>query len=178
MRVIAGAARGIRLLPVPGDLIRPTSDRVRESLFNILAPRLSGCRFLDLFTGTGANGIEALSRGAGTVVLVDEARESLTIVRDNLVRTKLTGDVHVHQLNLPRQLAHIRPAFDIIFADPPYAFHQHEALLQGITEAKLLAPEGVFVLEHAKKTMVPESVGPLSRVREAKYGNTSLSLYA
>ena len=101
MRVIAGTARGMRLAAPAGLRVRPTSDRVRESLFNIIAPRIEGARFLDLFAGTGANGIEALSRGAAFCSFVDQDARSLAVVRGNLEVTRLIARAQLHRCKLP-----------------------------------------------------------------------------
>ncbi len=178
MRVIAGLAKGIKLSPPPKELaIRPTLDRVREALFSILMPRLEGARFLDLFAGTGANGIEALSRGAAGCTFVDGDARALKLVRENVARAKLERGAECLKLEVPRDLGRLKGPFDVIFADPPYAFAEHEALLKGLQQFALLSPEGVFVLEHGRKTDLPEQVEELVRTRQAKYGDTMLSFY-
>jgi len=178
MRVIAGQAKGIQLSPPPKELaIRPTLDRVREALFSILMPRLEGARFLDLFAGTGANGIEALSRGAARCTFVDSDARALKLVRGNLVRARLERGAECLKLALPKDLRALRGSFDIVFADPPYAFAEYEALLGGLQTYAVLAPEGVFILEHARRAAPPERVENLLRTRQAEYGDTVLSFY-
>lgn len=179
MRVIAGQAKGIQLSPPPKELaIRPTLDRVREALFSILMPRLEGARFLDLFAGTGANGIEALSRGAARCTFVDSDARALKLVRGNLVRAKLERGAECLKLILPKDLRALRASFDIVFADPPYAFSDYEALLSGLQTYSLLSPDGVFILEHTRRAAPPERVETLLRTRQADYGDTVLSFYA
>lgn len=176
MRVIGGQARGIRLrAPVDQD-IRPTLDRVREALFNILAAQVPGARFLDLYAGTGANGIEGLSRGADEVVFVDSSRAALDLVRANLRATRLEGRVQSQQLSLPEGLGKLHGPFDIIYADPPYQ-HALAPLVAAVGAGGLLAPDGVFVLEHSRRTDTPEKAPGLTRYRQARYGDTVLSFY-
>ncbi len=178
MRVIAGTARGIPLLPPHKSLpIRPTLDRVRESLFSILGTRIEGGRFLDLFAGTGAHGIEALSRGAAEAVFVDGDARALKLVRDNLVKTRLERGAVCLKLRLPAQLPALRGPFAVAFADPPYEFDDYSGLLAGLSEHHLLAEGGLFVLEHARKNSPPEAQGILLRTRQAHYGDTTLSFY-
>lgn len=180
MRVIAGAARGIRLTAPKGQDVRPTLDRVRESLFNILAPRLDGARFLDLFAGTAANGIEALSRGAAWATFVDNAASSRVIIQQNLTHTKFDTQADILPYALPAQLDRIpqtHAPYTIIFADPPYAFTGYETLLTGIGECKLLTPEGVIIIEHAQRNPMAESAGIFQRVRQTTYGDTVLSFF-
>jgi len=177
MRVIGGVARG-RRLQAPADRdIRPTLDRVREALFNILAAQVPGARFLDLFAGTGAIGIEALSRGAAEVVFVDAERSALDLVRANLRATGLEGRVQALQFRLPEGLGKIHGPFEIIYADPPHAWGDFSGLLAAVGSAGLLAPDGVFVLEHSRRTEAPEHGPGLARYRQARYGETILSFY-
>jgi 16S rRNA (guanine(966)-N(2))-methyltransferase RsmD len=178
MRVIAGQARGVRLVAPKGTQIRPTLDRVRESLFNILAPRVEGARFLDLFAGTGANGIEALSRGAAEAIFVDSDAQSLQCVEENLRRTRLEAGARRLRMVLPRELAALHGPFDLIFADPPYRFPEYAELLEGVSARGLLAAGGLLVVEHERRVELPEAVGNLTRTRQARYGDTLLSFYA
>lgn len=176
MRIIAGTARGIVLKSPTGSAIRPTLDRVRESLFNILSPRLEEARFLDLYAGTGANGLEALSRGAREVVFVESAPAAQELIRENYRKTRLEGRVSVLPYQLPERMDKLAGPFDIIFADPPYAA-EAAPLLEAMAKLALLAPEGVLVLEHDKKYKV-EAAPPLELTRERTYGGTTLSFFA
>ena len=177
MRVIAGQARGVTLHTPSDDSIRPTSDRVREALFNILMPWLSDGRFLDCFAGTGANGIEALSRGAREAVFMDAHRTALNLVRDNLVKTKLEQGTMLLEGTLPKDGAKLHGPFNIIFADPPYDFEEYDGLLQCFAAPDLLAADGIVVIEHTKSNVLPEAVDTLALQRTRNYGNTSLSIY-
>ena len=153
MRVIAGSARRLLLKAPDGMDTRPTADRVKESLFNMLNPDLYGCAFLDLFSGSGAIGIEALSRGAQRAVLVDASMECAGIIKQNLEVTKLgeiaeiiNEDVYAAIERLGRR----GDKFDIIFMDPPYAAGYYVPVMEAIKKADILAAEGYIVAESAK----------------------------
>ncbi len=186
MRVIAGQVRGFRLEVPEGPHVRPTSDRVREALFSILMPKLEGARFLDLFAGSGANGIEALSRGASHAVFVDDDARALQTVYRNLKKTHLLTQSRCLRLRLPEGLSQLRQTFDIIFADPPYAFAEYPRLLESVAgndcpEGALLDAQGLFVIETHKRTAVPEEAhgmhGMLKHFRASRYGDTLLHFY-
>lgn len=178
MRVIAGSARGVPLFSPKDDAIRPTLDRVRESLFNILAARVPGATFLDLFAGTGANGIEALSRGAAKGVFVDKGREALELIRKNVEKSRVAKESQIFKLDLPGDLKLIHESFDLIFADPPHSYGEFDALGEAITTWSLLKPGGMLILEHASSAQIADEWGALNRVRHKKYGQTTLSFYA
>ena len=176
MRVIAGTVRGFRLVAPPGDATRPTLDRVRETLFNILMPRLEDARFLDLFAGSGANGIEALSRGARFAAFVDKSPESIRAITENLNHTRLTDRAQVLPgdfLPVLQALGRQEP-FDLIFLDPPYQAGLAEAALKAIVEYRLLAPEGWVIWERsAKMPLVP--VAGLTVFREKSTRITTMT---
>ena len=181
MRVIAGIAGGTRLVAPKGRDVRPTLDRVREALFNILAPRLEGARFLDLFAGTGAHGVEALSRGAATAVFADSDGRSLKAVRRNLEATRLGAQARVVRLALPKGLSTLaarEQPFDIVFADPPYDFSQYAHLLGSIRGEALLAVDGILVVEHATRVDLGADLGGFVRGRYRTYGDTALSFFS
>ena len=179
MRIIAGSARGVTLKPPPDHSVRPTLDRVREACFSILGPAIPGARFLDLFAGTGANGLEALSRGAAHADLVESNRESRAIIEENIRRTRLSDRAKVHALSVPEGLNRLAgtPPYDVVYADPPHAFTDFQSLLVAIERASLVTVDGLVVLEHATRAEVPGSVGTLEKVRDASYGKTTLSFY-
>lgn len=181
MRVIAGEAKGARLHAPKGMRIRPTLDRVREALFDILAPKVPGATFMDLFAGTGANGIEALSRGAVYCLFADSATSSLKVIRRNLAVTGLQDRAVLRRCVLPKEihrLADLGVVFDVIFADPPYDFDAYEALIAGIHHAQLLAHEGVIIVEHAARVKAPGEIQAYARSRLATYGDTTLSFFS
>ena len=155
MRVIAGEKRHLLLKSVPGDRVRPTTDITKETLFNILNPYIPGCSFLDLFSGTGAIGIEAMSRGAAETVFVDNSKESLSCIKDNLTSTGLMDRARVigrDSLTALSLLEGEGKCFDIIFMDPPYDNELEKQVLTRLSESKLSGPDTVIVVEASKKT--------------------------
>lgn len=176
MRVIAGEARGMRLSVPKGSNVRPSLDRVRESLFNILGSRVPGARFLDLYAGSGANGIEALSRGAAHAVFIDK---DIRFVSENLRKTHLAMRATCMRANLPGGVGRLdeQPPFDIIFADPPFKLGGFGHLLTLIGEGRVLRPGGIIVLEHSSRTPLEDTLGPFRKERERSYGESQLSFY-
>ena len=177
MRVIAGTAKGVRLESPKNSRIRPTLDRVRESLFNILAPRIPNARFLDLFAGTGANGIEALSRGAAFCRFIDTAHEARAAIEQNLVLAKVGEAGSILSCTLPHGLAELSEGYDVVFADPPYDFDQHRELLAGLAREGLLLAGGCVIVEHEVSRALEERVGAFKRYRLSRYGRVALSFY-
>jgi 16S rRNA (guanine(966)-N(2))-methyltransferase RsmD len=177
LRIIAGSARGRKLQVPPGRSVRPTSDRVREALFNILAAEVTGCRFLDLYAGSGAVGIEALSRGAEQVDFVEQVPTALQALQDNLQRTGLGGAARVHPMPVRRALTLLVgecALFDLVFADPPYGEQaERSALLEQLGGAGLLRSGGRVIVEFpARRQCTPPAT--LKLLREARYGDTVL----
>jgi 16S rRNA (guanine966-N2)-methyltransferase len=185
MRVIAGTLRRRTLEAPPGMATRPTSDRLRETLFNVLAPRIEGARFLDLYAGSGAVGIEAASRGADRVVLVERAAGALKILRANLESLGLRGGVRVEAVSVAAFLKKVRPesagfAFDVVFMDPPYEAEDEYALALGLLggdASRLLATDGLVIAEHRRKEKLGERHGLLERTRVLEQGDAALSFY-
>ena len=176
VRVTGGEYRG-RTLAVPSGS-RPTEGRVREALFSIWADRLAGARFLDLFAGSGAVGIEAAGRGAGRVVCVDSDPRAVRAMEENLSRLgPPSRKIDVRRLSLPGGLSRLAAGepFDLIFADPPYAFAGHATLLAAA--APLLAQGGEIAVEHSARGDLPETAGPLVRVDVRRYGESGVSFY-
>lgn len=178
MRIIAGTLRGQRLETPVGDRVRPTLDRVREALFNILAPELEGATFLDLYAGSGANGIEALSRGAIRAVFIDNHPQSAACIRKNLVNTRCDDRGACMSYRMPEDLRRIPGSYSLIFADPPFGFGGYQELIEAIAESSLLAPGGQLIVEHGFKSDLPETAGRLKRTQERRYGKTELTFYA
>ena len=180
MRIIAGTYKG-RVLKAPTwEGLRPTSDRLRETLFNVLAPRVSGARLLDAYAGTGALGIEALSRGAGHATFVDSDRQAQALVAENLGRCGIADGYAIIRASAGRAFETIRSnpvfvPFDIILLDPPYDYPAGEALA-GVDA--LVAPDGLVVLEHARRSPVPDHVGRLVLRRDLISGDSALAFYA
>lgn len=181
MRVIAGTHRGRRLRGPTGTAVRPTSDRVREAVFSILGTRVAGSRVLDLYAGTGAVGIEALSRGAEHVTAVESSRQALKLLRQNVADCGLSGRFTVHHQDVEDFLTradHGGP-FTIVFADPPYAAAENFAtLFHDVTRADLCAPDVRLVIEHGAKVTLPARIASWSCLRRYRYGDTAVSLYA
>lgn len=186
MRVIAGTLRRRTLEAPAGLATRPTSDRLRETLFNVLAPRIEGARFLDLYAGSGAVGIEAASRGAMSVVLVERADPALRVLHDNLHKLGLQDEVRVESLSvaafLRRRIPH-NPAvsFDLVFLDPPYEESAEYALalrMLGGEASGMLAPDALVIAEHRRKEALEDRYGGLARTRILEQGDAALSFYA
>jgi 16S rRNA (guanine(966)-N(2))-methyltransferase RsmD len=188
MRVIAGHYRSRPLIAPPGQSTRPTSDRLRETLFNVLAPRIEGATFLDLYAGSGAVGIEALSRGAREVIFVDQAAPAQKAIRANLsalqIRSGYALEVRTASAAVQR-LAEQRPArqgspIDLIFLDPPYdrveEYEKTLGLLGGECST-LLAADAIVIAEHTKRQSLPEDYGALHRYRTLVQGDAALSFY-
>jgi 16S rRNA (guanine966-N2)-methyltransferase len=180
-RVIAGSARGIRLA-APGPGTRPLSDRVKQTLFAILEPDLPGARVLDLFAGSGAAGIEALSRGAAAATFVESDHAAIRVLSENLERTHLASGARAARGDVVRWLERDGPGagpFDAVFLDPPYA---ESGLLVRVLEllggsASLVAPGGRVVAKHFWRDRPPATVGLLASVRERRFGETALTFY-
>jgi 16S rRNA (guanine(966)-N(2))-methyltransferase RsmD len=186
MRVIAGTLRR-RTLEAPAGLsTRPTSDRLRETLFNVLAPRIEGAIFLDLYAGSGAVGIEAASRGAARVVLVERAAPALKVLQENLQKLGLRNGVRVEALSVAAFLRKRRPQtpvvqFDIVFLDPPYeesAEYELALRLLGGEASVMLAADAVVIAEHRKKEPLENRYAGLARTRLLEQGDAALSFYA
>ena len=173
MRVIAGEYKGRNLKSPPSLEIRPTSDRLRETLFNVIAPRIEDARFLDLCAGSGAVGIEALSRGAQHVTFVDRSRKMCQLIEANVQLCRVPEEQHeIYQMTAEEFLRQEKAfAWDIVFLDPPYK----EDYL--VTLDLLGRFEGLLIVEHHHKKVLPETIGGLRRFRVLKQGDSSLSFY-
>lgn len=181
MRIVAGEFRGRRILSPRGRKIRPTTDRVREAIFSIIADRLPGARVLDLFAGTGALGLEALSRGAAQAVFVDENREAVRLMRQNIAlcgaqeRARvIQGSVHRAMRVLAAELSG-RDVFDLVFMDPPYGKGQVEGALLRV--ADIVKPTALVIVEHSSKDALPTELERWQKTAERKYGDTKVSIF-
>jgi 16S rRNA (guanine(966)-N(2))-methyltransferase RsmD len=178
MRVIAGAFKGRHLKSPPALQVRPTSDRLRETLFNVIAGRVPDSRFLDLCAGSGAVGIEALSRGAAHATFVDRSRRSCQLIESNLDLCRVPEeqrDIYCSEVFEFLKQNQSNP-WDLIFLDPPYK-ENYLRILEILGSAKLLNDEGLLVVEHHHKTELPETTGNLRRARVLKQSDSSLSFY-
>lgn len=181
MRIISGRFRSRRLKATPPAGIRPTSDKLRETLFNILGENVMDSTFLDGCAGMGGVGIEALSRGAASVYFVDQSRKACRIIRENLQSLQVDEGYKILEMDLKKALDALRQgglAFDIVFIDPPY---EHENLygdaLQQFSAGPLLAANGVLIIEHSKRVELPRSAGALRKVRSLVQGDSALAFY-
>ena len=177
MRVITGKARGIVLKTPSGMATRPTADRVKEAIFNIIQFDIPTASVLDLFGGTGQLGIEALSRGANRAVFIDEREDACKLIKENLKRTKLDGSARVIRADYLEFLRRTGEKFDIILLDPPYAEVFLENALNCITEIDILRQGGIIVAERPLSKELPWEFGGYQRSKDYKYGNTLLTVY-
>ncbi|HLH05236.1 MAG TPA: 16S rRNA (guanine(966)-N(2))-methyltransferase RsmD [Bryobacteraceae bacterium] len=172
MRVIAGRFRSRRIKSLPGLAVRPTPDRLRESLFSILAPRLEGATFLDAYAGSGSVGIEALSRGAAHVTFIEQNSAALAILRENLASLGIRDEARVLRGRAGTFLA--KEDAEIVFLDPPYdAADEYAASLEALAQSNC----SLVVAQHASRLSLAESYGALKRTRVLKQGDNSLSFF-
>jgi len=179
MRVIGGRAKGQRLDSLPGENTRPTLDRVKESMFNMIQLHLYNAKVLDLFGGSGALGIEALSRGAKECCFTDEHRGSIRVIEENLKKTKFTAQSKILLMDFRRALETLskeKASFDLIFLDPPYGTGRLEEALEIIAKKSLLAPEGIMIIEQDKKEALKIGEEYFILWKERKYGNTVIRI--
>ena len=198
VRIIAGSLRSRSLEAPPGVATRPTSDRLRETLFNVLAPRIEGATFLDLFAGSGAVGMEALSRGAAQVEFVERAPAALKVLRGNLERLGIRAGFRIHACAVgaflrraavskpeshekPERYEAVRERYEVLFLDPPWDAAEEYATtlgLLGVSAAGLLGAEAVVIAEHRRKEHLEDHYGSLARTRLLEQGDAALSFYA
>lgn len=181
IRVTAGKFRGLSLTPPPR--IRATEAKVRQALGNILQGVWSGARVIDGFAGSGALGIEALSRGASFVAFIESDPESVVCIRDNLSRIEMEVPpaawrvMHLDVERGLRELAKTERPFDLVLFDPPYAGDEGKKALNSVVDCAILAPTGLVVIEHEQRTVLPAVIGPLHQHQRHRYGDTVLSFY-
>jgi 16S rRNA (guanine966-N2)-methyltransferase len=178
MRVIGGVAGGLTLKGPPRSGVRPTSDRVREAIFEVLAARQAPmARVLDLYSGTGAMGIEALSRGAEHCDFVEADPRACDVIRENLSRTHLADRGRLLPLPVARATGRLQGPYDLVVADPPYEYDRAEAEVAAVIDAGLLASGGRVVIEHSRRHPWPQTLGGLERCFDRRYGDTNVSMY-
>lgn len=171
MRIVGGEARGRTLRSVPGKTTRPTADRVRQSLFDVLGQRMDGLAVLDLYAGTGALGLEALSRGAAKAVFVESDARACGVIHGNIADLKYENRARVVREELPGALSRLEEKFDLVFCDPPYALHASQAVLDGLTSNDLLAAGARVVLEMDRRDPTPAG---FHIADERRYGDTKI----
>jgi len=185
MRIIAGKYRSRILKSLKGNALRPTSDRLRETLFNVLGAKVSGSRFLDIFAGTGAVGIEALSRGATEAVFIENHAPAAVLIRRNLESLDITQSAHILPLDALRALEKLTarrkptdPPFDFAFVDPPYAENdQYDRVLGFLGSAPFLGAGSIVIAEHRRTHELPQSFGRLMQTRLLRQGDAALSFF-
>jgi 16S rRNA (guanine966-N2)-methyltransferase len=180
VRIGSGEMRGRRLHAPRGERTRPTSGRLKKSLFDVLSGRLPGAKVLDLYAGSGALAFEALSRGAAQAVVVERNRKASESIRRNAFELRLSDRVEILTMDVSSGLSKLRhrgDRFDVIFADPPYRSSESEDLLVDLGEGLLLAEGGLLILEHHHKRELRDRYGSLSRVRILKAGESTLTLF-
>ena len=177
MRIITGSRRGRKLKTLPGDAVRPTPDRVKEALFNILQFDLEGRVFLDLFAGSGQIGLEALSRGAAHCTFMDKGREPIAVIRENLKKTRLEERATVVQADYSSWLKTCRQQYDLILLDPPYAEVFLETALKIVSEIDILTNSGIIVCERPFDKTLPEHIPGLVRYRDYRYGKAAVTIF-
>ena len=181
MRVIAGKYRSRTLRSLKGQMLRPTSDRLRETLFNVLGPAVAGATFADLYAGTGAVGIEALSRGARHALFVEQHAPAVALIRRNLESLGIGAEAEILGMNVARAIERLEARqvhAQFIFLDPPYAANiEYASALEALGESPLVAPDGRVIVEHLRKRELPERAGDLELARVVEQGDAALSFY-
>lgn len=180
MRVIAGTRKGIPLKSLPGISTRPTTDKVKESLFNIIGPYFDGGVAVELFGGSGSLSLEALSRGMEKAIIFEKNMKACSIIRQNSEKCRFVEEVQVVKADARKAVSLLTEQqinVDVLFVDPPYAEVSYYDLVQQLDEQQLLADDVIVVCEHEKQFTLPEHFGTLEKIRTATYGNTAISIY-
>ncbi len=177
MRIIAGEFKGRRLETPEDDQIRPTTDKVKEAMFSIVLPWLSGGVCVDLFSGTGNLGLEAISRGASKCYFADNSRKSVSMIRRNIEYCRAGDRAVLLPGDYMRALERINEKIDVFLLDPPYEAGYYESCFDKIRELELLAEDGIIVAEHRNDLKLPEELAGFIKIKERKYGNIILSVY-
>lgn len=180
MRIISGRSRGLKLNAPKNNDIRPTTDRIKESLFNIINSYILDSSVLDLFAGTGSLGLECLSRGAKECVFVDSNKESINVLNSNIKKVNFIKESEVLNRDFNNALNFLKEknrVFDLIFLDPPYYENMFIKAISNIDEFKLIHEDSMIVVEHDSKDEFPDKLGRLFKYKEKKYGSTTLTLY-
>jgi 16S rRNA (guanine966-N2)-methyltransferase len=181
MRVIAGTYRGLRLSTLKGGNLRPTSDQLRETLFDVLGPSVVGATFLDAYAGSGAVGLEALSRGARQVVFIEHHRAAAELIRQNLATLQIDSGFHLLTCAVVTGLERLEQEearFDFVFLDPPYEeIREYHHTLRQLARGTLLLPSSVVVAEHSRHVLLEEEYASLRRTRLLRHGDAQLAFY-
>ena len=179
MRVISGEYRGRRLKALEGNNTRPTTDKVKESIYNMIGPYFDGGRVLDLFAGSGALGIEALSRGMNQAVFVDRHFGAIKIIKQNIALIRAENKSHVLKMDANQAIDYLKndQAFDLILLDPPYATQEIEEQLEHLYQAKLIAEGAIIVCETDASIHLKEQIASLVQTKRVVYGHTAVTIY-
>jgi 16S rRNA (guanine966-N2)-methyltransferase len=181
LRVVSGVCKGRALKAVPGNTTRPTTDKVKEALFNMIGPYFEGGIGLDLFAGSGGLGLEALSRGLEKVIFVDRDAKAIQTIHENIHACKMEDKAEVYRNDADRALKALVKReihFDYIFLDPPYKKQQLLSLMQKISEYRLLKNGGYIICEHSHDVELPVSAGEFSQYKHEKYGIIAITIYS
>ncbi len=181
MRIIAGTYRGLRLHKLKGGKLRPTSDQLRETLFDVLGPQVGGSTFLDAYAGSGAVGLEALSRGASQVVFIEHHRAAAELIRKNLSALKIPSGFRLMTCQVSTGLEKLEEegaCFNYVFLDPPYdEINEYHHVLRQVGRSKLLSPTSLVIAEHSRHVVLENQYGALTRTRLLRHGDAQLGLY-
>lgn len=180
MRVVSGKCKGKSLKAVPGNSTRPTTDKVKEAIFNMIGPYFSGGIGLDLFAGSGGLGIEAISRGLDQVIFVDRESKAIQTIKENIVVCGLEDHAEIYRNDANRALKAIKKrelSFDVIFLDPPYKKQQLLDVLAEMDQHHFVVNQGIIVCEHGHDVELPEQVGNLKRIKREQYGIIHITIY-
>lgn len=181
MRVVSGVCKGRPLKAVPGNTTRPTTDKVKEAIFNMIGPYFDGGIGLDLFAGSGGLGLEALSRGLDKVIFIDRDAKAIHVIHENIRACNMEEKAEVYRNDSDRALKALikrEIKLDYIFLDPPYKKQQLVSLIQKMEEHSLLNTNGIIVCEHSHDVELPETIGTFSQMKHEKYGIIAVSIYS
>lgn len=179
MRVVSGSRKGIPLKSLTGNLTRPTSDKVKESIFNMIGPYFAGGIAVELFGGSGSLSIESLSRGADEAYIFEKNPKACSIIRDNVEKCRFTDQVHIIR-NDARNAIRALPAdiqIDLLFIDPPYAETKFYDLADALAQAGMLSEGAIIICEHDKQLTLPEAYQEYQKTKNPIYGNSAISIY-
>jgi 16S rRNA (guanine(966)-N(2))-methyltransferase RsmD len=181
MRIISGTYRGLHIKSLKGADLRPTSDQLRETLFDVLGPSVEGSRFLDAYAGSGAVGLEALSRGAQEVTFIEHHRPAAALIRQNLAALGIDSGFHVLTCSVLTGLERLElegARFDYVFLDPPYQeIREYHHVLRQLARSELLLPASLVIAEHSRHCFLEEAYGALRRTRLLRHGDAQLAFY-
>lgn len=180
MRVVAGSRKGTPLKSLAGNITRPTSDKVKESIFNMIGPYFEGGIAVELFGGSGSLSIESLSRGAEKAYIFEKNPRACSIIRENIEKCHLEEAVHIVKAdarNAVKTLTAANVEIDLLFIDPPYAEEKYYELAEVLIQADLMADQAIIVCEHDKHLVLPEQFGQFMKTKSPIYGNSAISIY-